>query len=93
MKNISESKLKRIIQESVRKAILENDDTFRHNFSDDLYEIGKQLQGINVLLKRLYGDTRFCDDKEIPEVIDFIQEMVNKACGCLDEYNIASFEY
>jgi hypothetical protein len=91
--NISESKLKRIIQESVRKAILENDDTFRHIFPDELYEIGEQLQEINVKLDRLCGETRFGDDKEIYEIINAISNKVNEVCGDLDENNIALFKY
>jgi archaellum component FlaC len=92
MKNISESKLKKIIQESVRKAILENDDTFGYNFPDELYEIGKQLQEINVKLERLCGDTRFGDDEEVHNIVTLISNKVNEVCGDLNENGIAPFE-
>jgi hypothetical protein len=82
---LNEAKLNKLIKESIKKVLKENQE-----YPEELYQIGRELQEINVKLSRLSGQYRF-EDKDTYEVIRSLQNQLNGVCGDLNTYGISSY--
>lgn len=92
-KTITESQLRQIVKESVRKALREseleyNSDGYITNIPDDVAEWGAKCQQLGEELSALCGKYRF-ENEELYQMLSTLDSELNAVNGDLNTFSIA----
>lgn len=92
-KRITESQLRQIVKESVRKALREseleyNSDGYITNIPDDVAEWGAKCQQLGEELSALCGKYRF-ENEELYQMLSTLDSELNAVNGDLNTFSIA----